>query len=548
MFWLLRLWLVYRGEYHIEKRPPSAGKLTVIKIFSIQFFRIFHTLRHLRLRQIAYQLYYRATGKLAERGEVARPQVQEKVAEQGAEALLPVTFQFLHQEVTFASPTEIDWNYAVNGKLWAYNLNYFEFLQGMEVEEGLRLIRSWVAGAAGHEDGWEPYPTSLRLVSWVRFFVETNKPMPANIANAIDVQYQTLWGKIEYHLGGNHLLENAIALCYVAAYRKDASGLEKAWKLLSTELKEQYLPDGAHFELSGMYHIILLGRLLTLWHGLQTFLAPAAAPEKITLLKIHLEKQLGWLQAFATPDGRYAHFNDSTYGIAPDVATTLNRARQLGLTSMATELKESGYRRWSTDGLDLWIDAAAIGPNYIPGHAHADNLTFVLHLDGSPCIVDPAISTYEKNDRRAWERSTAAHNTVTVDGQNSSDVWGGFRVGKRARTSIFEEKPYLLTAGHNGYGVAHQRTWRLTENNLTISDLLPANAEGIARLHFNHNCLFQLNENELLVNGSLCITWSSGTARLIDYEQAIGWNQLQAAQCLEITFFGMLKTEIVYLS
>jgi uncharacterized heparinase superfamily protein len=485
---------------------------------------------------------------------VAGPQEQGKVKEQKEAAALPVTFRFLNQEVTFASPMAIDWNYTANGKLWTYNLNYFEFLQGMEVEEGLPLIRSWVAGAAGHKDGWEPYPISLRLVSWVRFFTEAGLTMPMEVAASLHGQYQALWKKVEYHLGGNHLLENAIALYYTAAYLKDGAGLAKAGNLLSAELREQYLPDGAHFERSGMYHIILLDRLLTLWHGLSTFSAPVrqaqqgpAAPEKASPLQTSLERQLGWLQAFATPAGRYAHFNDSTDGIAPDVTATLNRGRQLGLIPTASTLKESGYRRWSTDRLDLWIDAAAIGPDYIPGHAHADNLTFVLHLDGAPCIVDPAISTYEKNERRTWERSTAAHNTVTVGGQNSSDVWGGFRVGKRARTTILEEKPYLLTAGHDGYGVVHRRTWRLTENNLTVSDLLPASVEGLARLHFDRNCLLQLNENELLVNGDLRIIWSDGTARLIDYDQATGWNQLQAAQCLELTFSGRLKIEIIHL-
>ncbi len=479
---------------------------------------------------------------------MARPQEQGKQKGAGEDgAALPVTFSFLNQEVTFDSPTAIDWNYAANGKLWTYNLNYFEFLQGMNPDDGLALLRSWLAGAASHKDGWEPYPTSLRLVSWIRFFVETGLSMPVDVADALEAQYRTLWRKIEFHLGGNHLLENAIALSYTAAFLNDQDGQLKAWELLASELEEQYLPDGAHFELSGMYHLVLLDRLLTLWHGLQTFPAPAASPKKAALLQNSLERQLGWLQAFATPAGRYAHFNDSTDGIAPDVAATLNRARKLGLLPIATKLKESGYRRWATDHLDVWIDAAAIGPAYIPGHAHADNLTFVLDLNEVPCIVDPAISTYEKNARRAWERSSEAHNTVTIGGQNSSDVWGGFRVGKRAQTTIFEEKPYLLSAGHNGYGFPVRRTWQLTDQQLTISDALPKGKEGIARLHFDHRCYLNLKNDHLVVNDQLRISWSAGTTRLLPYEQATGWNHLEPAQLLEVTFTDLLKTEITYL-
>jgi len=468
--------------------------------------------------------------------------VQGKEKGAGEEgAPLPVAFNFLNQEVTFASPEAIDWNYAANGKLWVYNLNYFEFLQGMDPDDGLSLIRSWVAGGAGHKDGWEPYPTSLRLVSWIRFFVEVGRPVPIDVADSIDAQYRMLGRKIEYHLGGNHLLENAIALCYTAVFLTDQDGQPKAWKLLVAEIKEQYLPDGAHFELSGMYHVILLDRLLTLWHGLQTFPAPAAAPEKVALLKMSLEHQLGWLRAFATTAGRYAHFNDSTNGIAPGVSTTLNRAQELGLATTTTNLKESGYRRWATDHLDLWIDGAAIGPNYIPGHAHADNLTFVLDLVGAPCIVDPAISTYEKNARRAWERSTEAHNTVTVGGGNSSDVWAGFRVGKRAQTTIFEETSCFLSAGHNGYGFLVRRTWQLTDNQLTVADVLPEGQNGTARLHFDHRCQLRLEEDHLLVNNRLRITWSVGNAVLNDYEQATGWNQVYSAKCLEIAFADTLE-------
>lgn len=463
-------------------------------------------------------------------------------------AALPVTFRFLQREVTFAAPAAIDWNYAAYGKLWTYNLNYFEFLQGMTVEEGLGLIRSWLAGAAGHRDGWEPYPTSLRLVSWIRFFTEADQPLPADVSTAVRYQYEVLWTKVEYHLGGNHLLENAIALCYTAVYLRDAPGIKAAAELLTTELREQYLSDGAHFELSGMYHLILLDRLLTLWHGLQTFPVPAFAPEKMSFLKSSLKQQLGWLQAFTTPDGRYPHFNDSTDGIAPAAPVVLARARQLGLTPAAADLNESGYRRWSNEGLDLWIDAAAIGPDYIPGHAHADNLTFVLDVNGARCIVDPAISTYEKNARRARERSTAAHNTVTIGGQNSSDVWGGFRVGKRARTTILEEKPYLLTAGHDGYGSPVRRTWQLSHQQLTISDSLPEGKAGTARLHFDHRCRLKLENDHLMVNNQLLINWSAGTASLLPYEQATGWNQLVAAQLLEIKFSTNLKTTIAHLS
>ena len=50
------------------------------------------------------------------------------------------SFEFLNLKKEFS---EIDWNYSNNGKLWTYNLNYFDFLnqENISKEEGLNLIQ-----------------------------------------------------------------------------------------------------------------------------------------------------------------------------------------------------------------------------------------------------------------------------------------------------------------------------------------------------------------------------------------------------------------------
>ncbi len=507
-----------------------------------RFLRLLHTVRYLRLRQVAYQVKYRLTGQLTKTG--ARTPVpgpvgaQEELAEQS-----PVTFQFLQRAVTFSSPRTIDWNYAAYGKLWTYNLNYFEFLQTVPPARGLALIQSWITAEPTHRDGWEPYPTSLRLVSWLHFFQTTDAMITQKVRGSIQRQYVALWSKLEYHLGGNHLLENAIALCLTAHFLADQQGAKRAQQLLRAELDEQYLEDGGHYELSPMYHAILLDRLLTLWHGLTTSPAPAAAPDFSDLLPVlrrQLTRQLGWLAAFATPDGRYAHFNDSTYGIAPPVPELLARGRQLGITVAPQALTTSGYRRWEHPRYDLWLDVAAIGPAYIPGHAHADNLTFVLHAHGVPLIVDPAISTYEKNARRAWERSTAAHNTVTVGGQNSSDVWGGFRVGKRAVTRVLAEETDLLRAAFSGPYYHHERTFFRENDCLLIQDRVKARTSAVARFHFDYRQEVRLEGTSVVV-GPVTLSWSAAAAAVQEYEQAVGWNDCRPARCLELTFIETLE-------
>src|SRR5690606_19561897 len=103
-----------------------------------------------------------------------------------------------------------------------------------------------------------------------------------------------------------------------------------------------------------------------------------------------------------------------------------------------TSLSDSGYRKFNEADFEILMDVGQIAPVYQPGHSHADSLQFLLNFKGKPVIVDTGISTYEKNERRQLERSTASHNTVTINRDNSSNVWGGFRVAERAMVEVLK--------------------------------------------------------------------------------------------------------------
>ena len=354
------------------------------------------------------------------------------------------------------------------------------------------------------------------------------------------------------------MFENAIALALTARYLNDEPGRQQADKLLLAELKEQYLSDGAHYERSIMYHLILLWRQLDLYSWIGALegwddKGEASNPSLLlTALRKSLTAQLSWAAEMVTPAGDYPHFNDSTDGIAPDWSVVKDYATTLGLQAElpAEEGEASGYRHWSHKVLDLWIDAGAIGPNYIPGHAHADNLNFVLHLNGEPIIIDPAISTYEKNARRALERSTAAHNTVTInDDQNSSDTWGGFRVGKRARTTIKVNDDFRLIASHDGFsGTVHTRHFGLNMANdrLTIVDVLSgAEESGVARLHFAPSQAPVVKDDAIFTKSCDLYIEGATEVSLFAYKAAAGWNCLVDAVGVEIKFQTNVKVEMV---
>src|SRR5664279_515884 len=139
-------------------------------------------------------------------------------------------------------------------------------------------------------------------------------------------------------------------------------------------------------------------------------------------------------------------------------------------------------------------DVALPCPNDLPAHAHADTLALLLWCDGQPVLVDTGTSTYQAGSRRALERSTAAHNTVRVDGLDSTEVWGAFRAGRRARPSMQEwavdRRPIRLRARHDGYRwlpgqPMHERTWELEEECLTITDRITGTGLHHVEVHWH---------------------------------------------------------------
>jgi uncharacterized heparinase superfamily protein len=91
---------------------------------------------------------------------------------------------------------------------------------------------------------------------------------------------------------------------------------------------------------------------------------------------------------------------------------------------------------------------------YLPGHAHADTLSFELSLGGNRVLVNCCISEYGSQAGRQRQPGTAAHNTVTINGQNSSETWAGFRVARRAHAQLCDvsyDGAAVIEGRHDGY-------------------------------------------------------------------------------------------------
>lgn len=510
------------------------------------------TLRHVKPRQVFFRGYYFVRKRI---GSQALPRLKRVPVGKPCKLASPIfrshsmegtAFVFLNRTHDFRG--RIDWNFPDYGKLWCYNLNYFDFLnqEGMEEEIGIALIRDFMVRTGSGSVGHEPYPTSLRIINWIKFICRHDireQEIDANLYS----QSLHLSHNLEYHLLGNHLLENGFALLVAACYFSDGKLYAKARKILEAELAEQVLPDGGHFELSPMYHQILLDRLLDCINIL------GSARPKDDLLCLLTQKasvMLGWLGQMTFRNGDIPLVNDAAFGIAPTTSELLAYADRLGVHPTIRPLKECGYRKVEKGNYELLLDVGNIGPDYIPGHAHSDTFSFVLYREGKPFIVDTGTSTYETCERRLTERRTAAHNTVQVDGTEQSEVWSSFRVAQRAYVRDLVETADSMSAWHTGYeriGARHGREFTFTDEVIVLRDTVTSRKEHSCRafLHFHPDVQVTLEADRVVADG-VSISFSGAShVQLDEYLYAPQFNVLMPAKRVSVLFDHTLMTSIL---
>ena len=210
------------------------------------------------------------------------------------------------------------------------------------------------------------------------------------------------------------------------------------------------------------------------------------------------------------PDGDYALMQDTALGIAPTVAQLQARFPALRAPALeAPSPSAGGYHALDLQpGTRLIFDAGPIGPRHQPGHGHAGALSFELSHRGRRLITDTGILTYDRGEARLLDRSTAAHNTVQIDGQNQSEVWAAFRCGRRARVTGRRVDGGTLvgscTATMGGRDVRHVRRIRASGLKLTINDVVVGRGDhqAVSRLHLAPGIEARLEGAAVLLDGS----------------------------------------------
>lgn len=516
--------------------------------------RYLTTVRHLRFCQITgqlrrrlYPLFERPHEQLISSKAAEFPgcrwHLRESFLPPGAQGnseadMLSGHFSFLNAERNLGWPPT--WDYEDASKLWHYNLHYFDFLWSLEYEQAKCVVQSWIVNhpIGRAQVGWEPYPISVRLVNWCGIFfgkyrkhTEADGGFLQKLWGSIYLQAEWLTRHLETHLLGNHLFENGAALVFLGnCFSGSAAGkwVNTGSSILKKEIPEQILSDGTHFERSPMYHLrvtYLLAMLLNI-----------NRPDLQNMVREPLSRMLTALEKLCHPDGKITLFNDSAFGIYKSPLEVITYGRTLiGNDKTAQDdnrsgtfaLPEAGYYGFrDQEGTYIICDAAPVGPDYIPGHGHADMFSFELSLNGHRVIVDGGVYDYELGQMRDYCRSTKAHNTVEIDGRDQCEMWAAFRVARRGHPYdvkwLPSESGFRLSGWHDGYKrlkgkpVHHREfTWH-NSGTLTVKDRIIVSCPKsiTSRLHLHPDCsIDKLEADSVWISypaGKLTIAFSGG--------------------------------------
>ena len=345
-----------------------------------------------------------------------------------------------------------------------------------------------------------------------------------------------------YEVTSNHFLSNLLGLQFAGAVFADlAQGAEWtsfARSAIEHEMTVQVLPDGADYESSVPYHRLVAELFLGAIRLADVQQAPLS-PE----MRSRVREMIAFLVAVTRPDGLMPQIGDADDGrlhiLEGYGSTTPQDARHL-FGPAALMFDEPSWltlggaaARWEAEwwGLGpaspsaapeavlanrlfpqaglavvhsprqdyLLVTNGIVGTNGFGNHKHNDQLSFEYHRQGIPLIVDPGSFVYTADSTaRNRFRSTASHNTLSVDGVEQNDMrpdWL-FRMFEtsNAESVAFDDREDAVeyTGRHHGYErldepVTHQRTIRIAKatGDLEIVDRLRGRGRHTVRWHFH---------------------------------------------------------------
>ncbi|MBX7066629.1 MAG: heparinase II/III family protein [Parachlamydiales bacterium] len=354
------------------------------------------------------------------------------------------------------------------------------------------------------------------------------------------------------YLRSNHYLANIAGLLFAAAYLPQKEWLEFSVRELEAEVLSQFHPDGTNFEASTSYHR-LSAEMAVYSAGLALQLGVEFSREFID----RIQKMADFTRDITKPDGTIVQFGDNDSGrfikLLPDVSELDHRylirairgMKNLNsvVASQFTQVQETPQQVSAYIDFGLYMQrngpwffafrCGNIGQKGNGGHAHNDQLSFELAVNGVSMIIDPGTYVYTPlPDERRRFRSTAMHNTVAVVGMEQNEDKGLFQMKDRSQGKMICFEEGLFIGQHEGLGKPVKRTIKIFHDRIEGLDAY----EGMKEIyfHFASGWVVELvSENRALLSfGNLHAQFlsESGRCRLVQSTVSSGYGKIERAQ------------------
>jgi hypothetical protein len=362
---------------------------------------------------------------------------------------------FTHAGITLDLGPEPDWLTCELPPDAEWQIEWRKFYYGLDLAHAFgetgdvtylqaweRLLRSWIRQVPPDVDRSDV--TARRVLNWIYAWLRfaaapAFEGLAPGMAESIAASVSDQLRHVRDHLTPerNHRTFELYAL-FVSLLALPALDIGATLDFVLDELHRNLLtdirPDGVHREASTHYHHVALRTYLGVYENARRFSLPL--PEGY---RTRLERACEFAMHCHRPDGAIPALSDSDTGSYLDLlelaAGLLSRPDFLYVATGGArgELPSATYASFPDAGYFLqrsgWGEGATsfeaerylildCGPLGDGGHGHYDLLNVEIAAGGTPLIVDPGRYLYseEAPNWRRWFKSTAAHNTVTVDG------------------------------------------------------------------------------------------------------------------------------------
>ena len=386
---------------------------------------------------------------------------------------------------------------------------------------------------------------------------------------------------LSYYFSPNtHLTGEALAL-YVAGAALPELASAHRWmttgrRILLDEIERQILPDGGHAERSAHYQRYTLDfYVLALLTARQIDDGEAASQFAGAVGRLS-----EYTRVMADDDGRLPLIGDDDGGMLWPIAGRPCVDVRDSLATAAVVLNRPALAPWGVPEETVWVAGPSAVQNAAPiaegadtpivsraftdtgyvvmrdadgnhavfdagahgfqngGHAHADALAVTLTLGRRPLLIDAGTSTYTMDPvLRDRLRSSASHNTITIDGRSQSAAAGPFHWQSRtdARLDAWRRNDTFDFAegAHDGYApLRHRRALaRFGNGSWFIVDEISGAGRHSAAAHWHFHPSWTLTDEPgrvRAVHTSGDVAWllhDGSSAELIppEHDSALGW-------------------------